>query len=87
MGPLFCGLTPLWAVVYLATVFQSQKASMPSSSQGTRALNTSNTSSTPAADQAERLISTFASSVMKRQRGSSGMGVKGLVVGENTLVI
>jgi hypothetical protein len=24
---------------------------------------------------------------MKRQRGSSGMGVKGLVVGENTLVI
>ena len=86
MGPLFCGLTPLWAVIYLATVFQSQKASMPSSSQGTRALNTSNTSSTPAADQAERLISTFASSVMKRQRGSSGMDVKGLVVGENTLV-
>jgi hypothetical protein len=26
------------------------------------------------------LIRTFASSVMKRQRGSSGMGVKGLVV-------
>jgi hypothetical protein len=36
-----------------------------------------------AADQAERLIRAFASSVMKRQRGSSGMVVKGLVVSGN----
>ena len=64
---------------YLLIAFQSQKASRASSAQGTSALNTSKTSRTRTADQAERLIKAFASSVMKRQRGSSGIGVKGLV--------
>jgi hypothetical protein len=64
---------------YLLTAFQSQKPSRASSTQGIRALNTSKTSTTTTADQAERLTKAFASSVMKRQRGSSGIGVKGFV--------
>ncbi len=71
---------------YLLTVFQSQKPSRASSTQGTSALNTSKTSTTTTADQAERLIKAFASSVMKRQRGSSGMGVLGLVSRKGTLL-
>ena len=71
---------------YLLTAFQSQKPSRASSTQGTSALNTSKTSTTTTADQAERLIKAFASSVMKRQRGSSGIGVEGLVPRKGPLV-
>ena len=71
---------------YLLAAFQSQKPSRASSTQGTSALNTSKTSTTTTADQAERLIKAFASSVMKRQRGSSGIGSKGLVPSKGPLV-
>ena len=70
---------------YLLAAFQSQKAIRASSTQGTSALNTSKTSTTTTADQAERLTKAFASSVMKRQRGSSGIGVKGLVPSKGPL--
>ena len=71
---------------YLLTAFQSQKPSRASSTQGTSALNTSKTSTTTTADQAERLTKAFASSVMKRQRGSSGIDGEGLVPRKGPLV-
>jgi len=59
---------------YLLTAFQTHHPTSANSTHGTSARKTISTSSTTKAETAVRLVSAFASSVMKRQRGRSGIG-------------
>lgn len=60
---------------YLLTALQIHQATTTKITHGTSALKIRSTSRTTAAETAARLVSAFASSVMKRQRGSNGMSV------------
>ena len=66
---------------YLLTAFQTHHPTSATSTHGTSARKTISTSSTTKAETAVRLVSAFASSVMKRQRGirdiGSGIGESG----------
>jgi len=59
---------------YLLTAFQTHHPISATSTHGTSARKTISTRSTTNAETAVRLVSAFASSVMKRQRGRSGIG-------------
>jgi len=56
---------------YLLTAFQTHHPTSATSTHGTSARKTISTSSTTKAETAVRLVSDFASSVIKRQRGRS----------------
>ena len=70
-------MVPLLRLDYLLTAFQTHHTTSATSTHGTSArktISTSSTSSTTKAETAVRLVSAFASSVIKRQRGSSDIG-------------
>lgn len=50
--------------IHLLKAFQTHQPARANSTQGSRALKTSNTTTTTRADTAVRFVSTFASSVM-----------------------
>jgi len=71
-------MVPLLHLDYLLTAFQTHHPTSATSTHGTSARKTISTSSTTKAETAVRLVSAFASSVIRCQRGirdiGSGMG-------------
>jgi len=73
-APSSGAMVALLPLDYLLTAFQTHHPTSATSTHGTSARKTISTSSTTKAETAVRLVSAFASSVMKRQRGRSGIG-------------
>jgi len=67
-------MVPLLRLDYLLTAFQTHHTTSATSTHGTSARKTISTSRTTNAETAVRLVSAFASSVIKRQRGNRGIG-------------
>jgi len=72
--PSKCSMVALLHLDYLLTAFQTHHPTSATSTHGTSARKSISTSRTTNAETAVRLVSAFASSVMKRQRGRSGIG-------------
>jgi len=73
-APSSGAMVPLLRLDYLLTAFQTHHPTSATSTHGTSARKTISTSRTTNAETAVRLVSAFASSVIKRQRGSSDIG-------------
>jgi len=69
-----CAMVALLPLDYSLTAFQTHHPTSATSIHGTSARKTISTSRTTNAETAVRLVSAFASSVIKRQRGRSGIG-------------
>ncbi len=74
-------------IAYLLTAFQIHQTITATTTQGSSALSNTRATNTTTAETAVRLVSAFASSVMKRQRGNRGMRVSRRGGTQQTLLV